>query len=79
MQPITELYCEPDGNFPNHHPDPTVEKNMLDLSNKVKEEGAELGIGFDGDADRIGIVDEGWENSLGRPALNDIRKKYPRA
>ena len=55
---ITELYCEPDGNFPNHHPDPTVEKNMFDLGNKVKEEGAELGIGFDGDADRIGIVDE---------------------
>jgi len=54
----TMLYCEPDGNFPNHHPDPTVLKNIQDLIKKVKETGAELGIGYDGDADRIGVVDE---------------------
>lgn len=54
----TMLYCEPDGNFPNHHPDPTVLKNIRDLIKKVKETGAELGIGYDGDADRIGVVDE---------------------
>ena len=51
------LFEEPDGRFPNHHPDPTVEKNLKDLAAKVKETGAVVGIGFDGDADRIGIVD----------------------
>jgi len=80
---ITELYCEPDGNFPNHHPDPTVEKNMLDLGNKVKEEGAELGIGFDGDADRIGIVDEKgkilWGDQLLMIFAREILKHNPGA
>ena len=56
LDPI-ELYCEPDGTFPNHHPDPTVAKYLKDLIAKVKSEKAELGIGFDGDADRIGVVD----------------------
>lgn len=51
------LFEEPDGEFPNHHPDPTVEHNLKDLSKKVKETGAVIGIGFDGDADRIGLVD----------------------
>ncbi|MFN3695894.1 MAG: phosphomannomutase/phosphoglucomutase [Pseudobdellovibrio sp.] len=51
------LFEEPDGRFPNHHPDPTVEENLVDLARKVKETGAVVGIGFDGDADRIGIVD----------------------
>ena len=51
------LFEKPDGNFPNHHPDPTVEENLVDLRNKVLETGAIVGIGFDGDADRIGIVD----------------------
>lgn len=54
---VTELYCEPDGRFPNHHPDPVVEKNLKDLIAKVRETGAHAGIGFDGDADRIGVVD----------------------
>jgi phosphomannomutase/phosphoglucomutase len=80
---IIELYCEPDGNFPNHHPDPTVEKNMLDLSKKVKEERAELGIGFDGDADRIGIVDEKgeilWGDQLLMIFARDILKYNPGA
>jgi phosphomannomutase/phosphoglucomutase len=80
---IIELYCEPDGNFPNHHPDPTVEKNMLDLSKKVKEEGAELGIGFDGDADRIGIVDEKgkilWGDQLLMIFARDLLKHNPGA
>ena len=56
LQP-TELYIEPDGNFPNHHPDPTVLENLKDLIDTVKSEGLELGIGFDGDSDRIGVVD----------------------
>ena len=51
------LYCEPDGRFPNHHPDPTVPKNMADLAARVQATGAELGIALDGDADRIGAVD----------------------
>ena len=55
---VVEIYCEPDGNFPNHHPDPVVLDNLKDLIAKVKETGAHLGIGYDGDADRIGVVDE---------------------
>lgn len=51
------LFEKPDGTFPNHHPDPTVEHNLIDLKNKVLQSGAICGIGFDGDADRIGIVD----------------------
>lgn len=51
------LFEEPDGNFPNHHPDPTVEKNLVALAKKVVDSGAVCGIGFDGDADRIGVVD----------------------
>lgn len=51
------LFEEPDGNFPNHHPDPTVEKNLVQLAKRVVDSGAVCGIGFDGDADRIGVVD----------------------
>ena len=51
------LFEQPDGRFPNHHPDPTVEENLVDLAKKVVETGAVCGIGFDGDADRIGVVD----------------------
>jgi phosphomannomutase/phosphoglucomutase len=51
-------HCEPDGRFPNHHPDPTVDENLQDLIAKVKETGADLGIALDGDSDRIGAVDE---------------------
>ena len=55
---LTELYCEPDGTFPNHHPDPTVEKNLADLITTVQSGSYDVGIAFDGDADRIGVVDE---------------------
>lgn len=55
---VTELYCELDGNFPNHEANPEEEKNMLDLAKKVVELQADLGIGFDGDGDRVGVVDE---------------------
>jgi len=52
------LFTESDGTFPNHHPDPTVSENLQDLIGAVKREGAEMGIAFDGDADRIGLVDD---------------------
>lgn len=55
---VVPLFVEPDGTFPNHHPDPLKEKNMLDLMRVVKETGAELGIGLDGDGDRLGVVDD---------------------
>jgi phosphomannomutase/phosphoglucomutase len=55
---VVPLYCEPDGRFPNHHPDPTLPEAMDKLIAKVKEAGAELGIAYDGDADRIGVSDD---------------------
>lgn len=63
---VTRLYCEPDGSFPNHHPDPVVEANVEDLKARVVEIGADVGIGLDGDGDRIGAVDE-----TGRLVLGD--------
>jgi phosphomannomutase / phosphoglucomutase len=55
---VVPLYCESDGTFPNHHPDPTVDEYIQDLIATVRREEADLGIGFDGDADRLGAVDE---------------------
>ena len=55
---VTELYCDMDGRFPNHHPDPTVEENLRDLQAAVLAGRLELGVAFDGDADRIGVVDD---------------------
>jgi phosphomannomutase/phosphomannomutase/phosphoglucomutase len=61
----TILFEKPDGTFPNHHPDPTVEKNLSALKAEVKKTGARVGIGFDGDADRIGLVDQEGRFILG--------------
>ena len=55
---LKELYCDADGTFPNHHPDPTVEENLKDLIGIMKLGNHDIGIAFDGDADRIGVVDE---------------------
>jgi phosphomannomutase/phosphoglucomutase len=52
------IFCESDGTFPNHHPDPTVPENLVDLIAAVKKDKAEIGVAFDGDADRIGVVDD---------------------
>jgi len=55
---LTELYCDVDGTFPNHHPDPTVKENLADLIDLVKQGSYDIGLAFDGDADRVGVVDE---------------------
>jgi len=55
---LTELYCDVDGTFPNHHPDPTVKENLIDLISLVKQGSYDIGLAFDGDADRVGVVDE---------------------
>ena len=55
---VIPLYCESDGTFPNHHPDPTVDEYIQDMIARVRAEKADLGVAFDGDADRIGAVDE---------------------
>ncbi|MBI2014645.1 MAG: phosphomannomutase/phosphoglucomutase [Candidatus Rokubacteria bacterium] len=55
---VVELHCESDGRFPHHLPDPEDEKNVVDLQARVKEAGADLGVAYDGDADRVGIVDD---------------------
>jgi len=63
---VVPLFCQSDGTFPNHHPDPTVVENLRDLQAAVRREKGELGIAFDGDGDRIGAVDE-----QGRPVFGD--------
>jgi phosphomannomutase/phosphoglucomutase len=78
------LYCESDGTFPNHHPDPTVPENLEDLIAAVGADGAELGIAFDGDGDRIGVVDEVGEIVWGDRLLilyarDVLRRTGPRA
>ncbi len=55
---VLELYCEMDGRFPNHHPDPTLPEALEDLQQKVSETEADLGIAYDGDGDRIGVIDD---------------------
>lgn len=54
---VIPLFCEVDGNFPNHHPDPIIPENLLDLINAVKQSQADIGLAFDGDGDRVGVVD----------------------
>ena len=78
---VVPLYCELDSSFPNHHPDPAKPENMQDLVKKVLEEKADLGIGLDGDADRVGIVDDKGHIMFGDEyqmvILQEILPKYP--
>ncbi len=80
---VTSLYCEVDGTFPNHFPDPVVEENLRDLRQKVREVGADFGVGYDGDGDRIGVVDDQgnilWGDQLLIIFARDILKKHPGA
>ena len=80
---VTSIYCDVDGRFPNHHPDPTQVENLQDLIAKVRETGADLGIGFDGDADRLGVVDSRgrilWGDQLLIIYARDILKDHPGA
>ncbi|SNR87060.1 MULTISPECIES: phosphoglucomutase/phosphomannomutase PgmG [unclassified Azospirillum] len=79
----TLLFDEIDGDFPNHHPDPTIPENLEDIIHKVKELGADLGIAFDGDADRIGAVDEKgrivWGDQLVAIYAKDVLRSHPGA
>ncbi|NLU42267.1 MAG: phosphomannomutase/phosphoglucomutase [Firmicutes bacterium] len=80
---VVELFCTPDGNFPNHHPDPTVVESLEWLTKTVKENGADLGIAFDGDADRIGCVTADgtvlWGDQMMILFARDILKRMPGA
>jgi len=80
---VIELFCEPDGRFPNHHPDPTVEENLQALKKSVREHQADIGIAFDGDGDRIGVVDEQggviWGDMLLILLARDVLRSHPGA
>ena len=80
---VVELYCDVDGKFPNHHPDPSQTKNMQDLIARVKEEQADLGFAFDGDGDRLGVVDtEGniiWPDRQLMLLAKDVLSRNPGA
>lgn len=78
---VVGLYTDVDGNFPNHHPDPTKAENLKDLITAVQEHKADLGIGFDGDADRIGVVDSRgrilWGDQLLVLLARDVLSRHP--
>ncbi len=80
---VIELFSEPDGRFPNHHPDPTIPKNLATLVETVKKERADAGIAFDGDSDRIGVIDEKgnilWGDQLMVIFSRDILQERPGA
>ncbi len=80
---VLPLYCEMDGRFPNHHPDPTLPEAMTALTAKVLEVKADLGIGYDGDADRIGVVDDRgrliWGDQIMVVFARDILPSHPGA
>ena len=79
----TLIFDKIDGTFPNHHPDPTVAKNLVDLQKLVRDKGCDIGIGFDGDGDRIGVVDEAgnilWADLLLALYAGEVLKEHPGA
>ena len=80
---VVKLFCEPDGHFPNHHPDPTVPENLTAAISKVSETSADLAIAFDGDADRIGVVDREGSIIFGDQLMiifsRDLLERHPGA
>jgi len=78
---VIELYCEPDGHFPNHHPDPTIPENLADLIRTVQSEHADFGVAYDGDADRIGVIDDQgsiiWGDQLLALFARSVLQKKP--
>jgi phosphomannomutase/phosphoglucomutase len=80
---VRGLFLEPDGTFPNHHPDPTVAENLEDLQESVNESHADVGLAYDGDADRVGVVDDKgqilWGDKLLLLLARDVLKEVPGA
>lgn len=80
---VTELFCDVDGNFPNHHPDPSKPENLRDLQNVMKENTLDLGLAFDGDGDRVGILDDKqnilWADRQMMLYAKDVLKRKPGA
>jgi phosphomannomutase / phosphoglucomutase len=80
---VTELFCDVDGNFPNHHPDPSKPENLVDLQNAIKENALDLGLAFDGDGDRVGILDDKqnilWADRQMMLYAADVLKRKPGA
>ena len=80
---VTELFCEVDGNFPNHHPDPSKPENLIDLQNTIKQNALDIGLAFDGDGDRVGILDDKqnilWADRQMMLYSADVLKRKPGA
>ena len=78
---VIPLFCEPDGRFPNHHPDPTVVEYIADLIEATKTNDADIGVGYDGDADRIGVIGKSgdivWGDQIMIILSRDMLKKRP--
>ena len=80
---VTELFCDVDGNFPNHHPDPSKPENLVDLQNAMNKNALDLGLAFDGDGDRVGILDDKqnilWADRQMMLYAADVLKRKPGA
>jgi phosphomannomutase/phosphoglucomutase len=80
---VVELYCDVDGRFPNHHPDPSVPENLTDLQAAVSAHQADLGLAFDGDADRLGVVTDAgeiiWPDRVLMPLAEEVLAQHPGA
>ena len=80
---VTELFCEVDGTFPNHHPDPSKPENLIDLQNSMKQNALDIGLAFDGDGDRVGILDDKqniiWADRQMMLYSADVLKRKPGA
>jgi len=80
---VTELFCDVDGNFPNHHPDPSKPENLIDMQNAMRENKLDIGLAFDGDGDRVGILDDQqniiWADRQMMLYAEDVLKRKPGA